>query len=179
MLKSQAKAAQSNGLRLLHGVGVRNAVLGNVRTTVMEFEEQHHHPVEDHPVNHAALPPTGTDSANDKAHSRPTQEDKRENRANRRAGLRAQIRAALPFAAHVPGVEEYSQHDAELFYLKKQIHHQTQMVIVLEDGRQLHGVIEWYDKHSIKIRGKQRTLVYKSAIKYLYKQGDAGTNGIA
>lgn len=141
----------------------------------MESEERQAHPV----VNPTAANAAGMESANGAALSRPAQQDKRENRGNRRAGLRAQIRAALPFTARVPGMEEYSQHDAELFYLKKQIQHQTQMVIVLEDGRQLHGVIEWYDKNSIKIRGKQRTLVYKSAIKYLYKQGEAGTNGMS
>ncbi len=142
----------------------------------MEFEEQHVDAGKDRPLNHTSLRSAETDSAQDAMHSRPSQEEKRDNRGSRRAGLREQIRAALPFTARVPGMEEYSQHDAEVFYLKKQIQHQTQMVIVLEDGRQLHGVIEWYDRNSIKIRGKQRTLVYKSAIKYLYKHGETGTN---
>lgn len=139
----------------------------------MESEERQAHPV----VNPTVPHPAGPGGADGAALSRPAQEDRRENRWTRRAGLRAQIRAALPFTSRVPGMEEYSHHDAELFYLKKQIQHQTQMVIVLEDGRQLHGVIEWYDKNSIKIRGKQRTLVYKSAIKYLYKQGETSANG--
>jgi sRNA-binding regulator protein Hfq len=51
------------------------------------------------------------------------------------------------------------------------------MVVVLEDGRQVHGVIEWYDRNAIKIRGRQRMLVYKSAIKYIYKQGENGFTG--
>ncbi len=92
----------------------------------------------------------------------------------RRSGLRAQIRAALPFSASGVRKEEYGQHDAELFYLQKQIQQQTQMVVVLEDGRQVLGVIEWYDRNTIKIRGRQRVLVYKSAIKYIYKQGENG-----
>jgi sRNA-binding regulator protein Hfq len=63
---------------------------------------------------------------------------------------------------------------AELFYLQKQIQSQTPMVIVLEDGERLDGCIEWYDRNSLKIRGKTKTLIYKSAIKYMYKLGDNG-----
>jgi sRNA-binding regulator protein Hfq len=63
---------------------------------------------------------------------------------------------------------------AELFYLQKQIQSQTPMVIVLEDGERLDGCIEWYDRNSLKVRGRTKTLVYKSAIKYMYKLGDNG-----
>jgi sRNA-binding regulator protein Hfq len=66
------------------------------------------------------------------------------------------------------------QQQAELFYLQKQIQAQTPMVIVLEDGEQIEGCIEWYDRGALKIRGRQKTLVYKSAIKYMYKVGDQG-----
>jgi sRNA-binding regulator protein Hfq len=66
------------------------------------------------------------------------------------------------------------QHQAELFYLQKQIQAQTQMVFILEDGEQIEGCIEWYDRNSLKIRGRHKTLLYKSAIKYMYKLGDAG-----
>jgi len=48
------------------------------------------------------------------------------------------------------------------------------MVIVLEDGEQVEGCIEWYDRNTLKVRGKTRTLIYKSAIKYMYKLGDIG-----
>ena len=48
------------------------------------------------------------------------------------------------------------------------------MVVVLEDGEKIEGCIEWYDRDSLKIRGRKKTLVYKSAIKYMYKFGDAG-----
>ena len=63
---------------------------------------------------------------------------------------------------------------AELFYLQKQIQSQTPMVIVLEDGERIDGCIEWYDRNTLKIRGRAKTLVYKSAIKYMYKLGDNG-----
>jgi sRNA-binding regulator protein Hfq len=64
---------------------------------------------------------------------------------------------------------------AEQFYLQKQVQQQTQMVFVLEDGARVQGVIEWYDRHSIKVRGRSRTLIYKSAVKYLYKAGEVGS----
>jgi sRNA-binding regulator protein Hfq len=69
-------------------------------------------------------------------------------------------------------VESSAQRQAELFYLQKQIHAQTPMVIVLEDGERVEGCIEWYDRNSIKVRGRVRCLVYKSAIKYMYKLGE-------
>lgn len=71
--------------------------------------------------------------------------------------------------------EDASAHrQAELFYLQKQIQSQTPMVIVLEDGEKLEGQIEWYDRGVLKLRGRARILVYKSAIKYMYKLGEAG-----
>ena len=63
---------------------------------------------------------------------------------------------------------------AELFYLQKQIQSQTPMVIVLEDGEKIEGQIEWYDRGVLKVRGRAKVLVYKSAIKYMYKLGEAG-----
>lgn len=70
--------------------------------------------------------------------------------------------------------QEPSQHHAELFYLQKQIQSQTPMILVLEDGEKIEGCIEWYDRNALKLRGRQKTLVYKSAIKYMYKVGDQG-----
>jgi len=67
-----------------------------------------------------------------------------------------------------------AQRQAELFYLQKQIQSQTPMVIVLEDGELVEGHIEWYDRYALKVRGRNRTLVYKSAIKYMYKLGEGG-----
>jgi len=70
--------------------------------------------------------------------------------------------------------DETAQRQAELFYLQKQIQSQTPMVIVLEDGETVEGQIEWYDRNSVKVRGRSRMLIYKSAIKYMYKQGEMG-----
>ena len=63
---------------------------------------------------------------------------------------------------------------AEPFYLQKQMHSQTRMVFMLEDGDRIEGAIEWYDTDAIKVRnGNTRILIYKTSIKYLYKAGDA------
>lgn len=63
---------------------------------------------------------------------------------------------------------------AEAFYFQKQVQQQTEMTLVLEDGEQLHGTLEWYDRCAIKVRaGRHRVLVYKSAVKYMFKTSDA------
>jgi sRNA-binding regulator protein Hfq len=79
------------------------------------------------------------------------------------------------FAATAAVDEVVDNRQAELFYLQKQIQLQTQMVFVLEDGSRIQGLVEWYDRNSIKVRGKTRVLVYKSAIKYLFKHGESGS----
>jgi sRNA-binding regulator protein Hfq len=61
---------------------------------------------------------------------------------------------------------------AEAFYFQKQMQSQTLMVFVMEDGEQIEGYIEWYDRNAIKVRHGGRTLIYKSSIKYLYKAAD-------
>ena len=66
---------------------------------------------------------------------------------------------------------------AESFYFQKQIQTQTQMVFVLESGEQIEGLIEWYDRNCIKVRNSGRVLIYKSAIKYLYKASERHSNG--
>jgi sRNA-binding regulator protein Hfq len=70
-------------------------------------------------------------------------------------------------------VDENSR-QAEQFYLQKQIQAQTPMVIVLQDGERVEGQIEWYDRGVLKLRGRAKTLIYKSAIKYMYKLGEVG-----
>ena len=61
---------------------------------------------------------------------------------------------------------------AEAFYFQKQIQTQTPMMIILADGEQVEGCIEWYDRNAIKVKGNSRMLIYKTAIKYIYKAGD-------
>jgi sRNA-binding regulator protein Hfq len=68
------------------------------------------------------------------------------------------------------------QTNAENFYYQKQMQSRTPMVVVLRDGEEIHGVIEWYDKSSLKINrnGAPNLMIYKPAIKYMYKEGEKG-----
>ncbi len=64
------------------------------------------------------------------------------------------------------------QTNAEAFYYLKQMNTHTPMVVVLENGDQLRGHIEWYDKGCLKVHRESdpNLLVYKHCIRYLYKQ---------
>jgi sRNA-binding regulator protein Hfq len=66
--------------------------------------------------------------------------------------------------------------NAENFYYQKQMQGKTSMVIVLRDGEQIHGVIEWYDKNCLKVNrtSAPNLVIYKPAIKYMYKEGENG-----
>jgi RNA chaperone Hfq len=90
-----------------------------------------------------------------------------------RAGRIKPLSSPIHFTAQGT-MDDGSHRQAELFYLQKQIQSQTPMVIVLEDGERVEGCIEWYDRNSVKIRGRSKTLVYKSAIKYMHKLGEHG-----
>ena len=85
--------------------------------------------------------------------------------------------SSFRFAANIVEIDA-PYRNAELFYLQKQIQSQTPMVIVLEDGEIVEGCIEWYDRNTLKVRGRFKTLIYKSAIKYMYKLGDTGRQAI-
>jgi sRNA-binding regulator protein Hfq len=67
------------------------------------------------------------------------------------------------------------QTNAENFYYQKQMQSRTAMVIVLQDGEEIHGIIEWYDRNCIKVnrdRGEPNLMIYKPAIKYMFKEGE-------
>ena len=62
--------------------------------------------------------------------------------------------------------------NAENFYYVKQMNSKTPMVIVLTDGEEIRGCIEWYDRHALKVNrdGAPNLLIQKHCIKYLFKQ---------
>jgi host factor-I protein len=67
------------------------------------------------------------------------------------------------------------QTHAENFYYQKQMQAKTSMVVVLQDGEEIHGVIEWYDRNCIKVNrtGASNVVIYKPSIKYMYKEAEA------
>ncbi len=66
------------------------------------------------------------------------------------------------------------QTNAENFYYQKQMQGKTPMVIVLTDGEEVHGIIEWYDRSCIKVNrnGAPNVMIYKPSIKYMYKEAE-------
>ncbi|HEY6660046.1 MAG TPA: hypothetical protein VI031_02850 [Pyrinomonadaceae bacterium] len=80
----------------------------------------------------------------------------------------AQQHASVQVKKRVPPPNETN---AEIFYYKKQIDAHTLMVIVLTDGEEIEGTIEWYDRGALKVnrKGAPNLLILKRNIKYIYK----------
>jgi hypothetical protein len=76
--------------------------------------------------------------------------------------------ASMPVRKRTPPPMETN---AELFYYKKQIDAHTPMVIVLLDGEEIEGTIEWYDRGALKVnrRSAPNLLLLKRNVKYMYK----------
>ena len=81
--------------------------------------------------------------------------------------LKERLGAKPPRRKQVPP----DQTNAEAFYYLKQMNARTPMVVVLKDGEELRGVIEWYDRNCIKVNraGAPNLMVMKDCIKYMYK----------
>jgi host factor-I protein len=70
---------------------------------------------------------------------------------------------------------------AEAFYYLKQMNNKTPMVVVLDDGQELRGHIEWYDRGCLKVHREDgpNLLLFKHSIKYLFKQEEEGGEAAA
>lgn len=66
------------------------------------------------------------------------------------------------------------QTNAENFYYIKQMQSRTPMVVVLDEGEIIRGVLEWYDRDCIKVHRlkEPNLLIMKSAVRYMYKEGE-------
>jgi host factor-I protein len=64
--------------------------------------------------------------------------------------------------------------NAENFYYLKQMNSKTPMVIVMTDGEEVRGWIEWYDRNCLKVNrdGAPNLLIQKHCIKYCFKQDE-------
>ncbi len=71
------------------------------------------------------------------------------------------------------------QTNAESFYYVKQMQARTPVAVVLTDGETLRGTVEWYDRDCIKLTrcGSPNLLVYKHAIRYIYKDTEEASRG--
>jgi sRNA-binding regulator protein Hfq len=68
---------------------------------------------------------------------------------------------------------------AENFYWVKQMQGRTPMVVVLANGEELHGTVEWYDRDCIKLTrsGAPNLMIFKRYIKYVFKDGEESAMG--
>jgi host factor-I protein len=71
------------------------------------------------------------------------------------------------------------QTNAENYYYLKQMSAKTPMVVLLNDGEEIHGWIEWYDKSCIKLNREKgpNLLIPKHSIKYLFKENEEEEKG--
>ena len=85
-----------------------------------------------------------------------------------RDASRAAQQAAVQVRKRIPPPPETN---AEIFYYKKQIDAHMLMVIVLLDGEEIEGTIEWYDRGALKVNRKDapNLLLLKRNIKYMFK----------
>jgi len=127
----------------------------------------------------------GTDSTAARQAPEPTQEEFI-NRKLIRPSLSAPVprtepvserRERLERTDRMPAMKKISSPDqthAENFYYQKQMQSKTPVVVVLKDGEQITGLIEWYDKNCIKLNrhGASNLLLYKPSIRYMYKAGE-------
>lgn len=86
-------------------------------------------------------------------------------------------RERLERTDRMPSVKRATPPDqthAENFYYQKQMQSKTPVVVVMKDGEQVQGLIEWYDKNCIKLSrpGGANLLIYKPSIRYIFKAGE-------
>jgi host factor-I protein len=86
--------------------------------------------------------------------------------------LKEQFQATKAYRQRKPTPPE--QTNAESFYYLKQMTNRTKMVIMLKDGEEIRGTIEWYDRGALKVhRVKEANiLLLKDSIKYMYKENE-------
>jgi hypothetical protein len=66
------------------------------------------------------------------------------------------------------------QTNAESNYYIKQMANKTRMVIILKDGEELRGTIEWYDREALKVHRPDapNILLMKDTVKYMFKENE-------
>ena len=77
---------------------------------------------------------------------------------------------------NVPSRAASTEHThAESFYFQKQIQARTPVTIALKNGETADGIIEWYDRDSLRLlrRDQAHLMIYKTSIKYIYKSAEA------
>lgn len=139
-----------------------------IRTTLAEVKGRETPPQTRETSERAAPPPR---AAQHRPSSGATPREPRESSSSSGAAAAA---AALG-RKKIPPAET----SAEIFYYKKQMDQHTPMVIVLTDGEEVEGTIEWYDRTALKInrKGAPNIMLLKHNIKYMFKAEDRDGGG--
>jgi host factor-I protein len=131
-----------------------------IRPALPRTDHNHGNHNSNHNANHLMA------ERRDRHHERPERgQDRGYDRGDRSGGGGGVKKTAPP-----------EQTNAENFYYQKQMQSRTPMVIVLQDGEEVHGIIEWYDKTCIKVireDGGPNLMIYKPAIKYMFKEEES------
>lgn len=96
-------------------------------------------------------------------------------RENGRAANVADSRSSEPRPVlRQPKESAAEQTHAEVFYFQKQIQARTPVAVVLQNGEKLEGILDWYDRHAVRLtrRDHSNLLIYKAGIKYIHKNGE-------
>src|SRR5437016_12879456 len=90
------------------------------------------------------------------------------------ADIKEQLTVRQPRSSNNKKPQSNDQTNAENFYYVKQMQNKTPMVVVLQDGEIIKGIIDWYDKNSIKLNRSPEpsVLILKHYIKYMYKENE-------
>jgi host factor-I protein len=118
----------------------------------------------------------GNHSNHNSSHAQGSDRRERHERHERGSGERGFDRGDRAMGGGGRKTTPPEQTNAENFYYQKQMQTRTPMVIVLQDGEEVHGIIEWYDKACIKIvreDGGPNLMIYKPAIKYMFKEEES------
>lgn len=128
-----------------------------IRPALPRIDHNHGNHNSNHNANHA--------QSTERRHDRSERAFERSDRAERSVAPSSGGRKPAP----------PEQTNAENFYYQKQMQARTAMVIVLQDGEEIRGIIEWYDKTCIKVireNGRPNLMIYKPAIKYMFKEDE-------
>jgi host factor-I protein len=134
-----------------------------IRTTLADVKAKGRESAQHHERINGGGARSGSSSSSDGGASSSSRASQHSSSAAAAAAAAAvQIRKRVP-----PPVET----NAEIFYYKKQIDAHTLMVIVLQDGEEIEGTIEWYDRGALKVNRKSapNLLILKHNVKYMYK----------
>ncbi|HEX8721479.1 MAG TPA: hypothetical protein VF736_12660, partial [Pyrinomonadaceae bacterium] len=127
-----------------------------IRPTLAEVKGRETAPVQEREVRPASAPPPPRAPQHRPSGGSPAPREPRESSSAGAAAAAALGRKKIPPA----------ETSAEIFYYKKQMDAHTLMVIVLQDGEEVEGTIEWYDRAALKInrRGKPNIMLLKHNI---------------